>query len=132
MQSRLTASIFSLGIGVFFLTASFGVFFVGMNVQMDGEMSHCPFMMDAICTMTPLGHITAVQGVFQTLPRENDFVIFLVLIMAFVVAISSFQKLLGPPQLSRASLAFANVDYTPLRHSLQEAFSRGILNPKIY
>lgn len=106
---------------------------IGMNMQTDGTMSNCPFMPGvSICTMTPLEHIAASQSMFSALPLGGKFSLIPLLIFVTLLLAHSISKLFVPPsRLVRARGFISHQGYVPLRHYLQEAFSSGILNPRI-
>jgi hypothetical protein len=104
----------------------------GMSA-MDVPMPGCPFMNDGVavlCTMSPLEHIEAWQDMFLAIPVT--FALLLCLTLLFVVAFIHSPKW-SPPRL-RA------LEFTPLyttqklsfQSYIQEAFSSGILNPKLF
>lgn len=106
---------------------------IGMNSQIDGTMNNCPFMPGvSICTMTPLEHIAASQSMFNALPLEKDFSLILSVMLATLLLARSILKLSAlPPRFVRAHNYSSYQEYMPLHHYLQEAFSSGILNPRI-
>ncbi len=125
-------------IGRFFLVFSlmvllaFGTFgMLNMGMQMDGTMSHCPFSPTAsVCTMSPLAHINASQTFFTSMVTHGDALILFALMALAFFAISIFWKPHAPP----LGLAFARAHHTQSTRLtyLQEAFSNGILNPKLF
>ena len=129
-------------VGLLVLTAFLVVSFVGpmqamsMPVDQSGQMTGCMFSGTAICTMTPLEHLAAWQSMFSATISNATSIFLLLLLLALVLFVHIVWRLPFKDQLdwlavrqrlySRRSLAFA---YT---NPLQEAFSRGILNPKVY
>lgn len=114
------------------LAASFGGAHIGMDSDMQGQMSGCPFMgMAAICNMTPLEHISAWQNMFTTLPQQKDLFALLFALFGAVAAFLWMKYRFDPP--SKAVVPIQKISYQayiPLATALQELFARGILNPK--
>ncbi len=109
-------------ITVILLIFSFG--FMAMN--MDGR-GFCPVMgMSVICHMNPLGHIGKWQAMFTAIPLEIIFTAFVFMFFSWVYV--KFEHSLKPLSLIRYEFFSFNFFSSPL----QEAFSDGILNPKIF
>lgn len=123
----------TLGLVAFLLLGTFGFSHAGMATGMDGQMSNCPFSPGvAICNMTPLEMISASQSLFTTLAQQRG----VFSLLAFLIAAASALALLGRP-LIIPRLAVAHVfrhkrAYVSFRNPLQELFSSGVLNPKIF
>lgn len=117
----------------FLLLSSFGVLHFSM-MQTDGQMSGCPFMGEgAICQMNPLEHLAAWQSAFTTiLPDQSLASLLLLLLLSFLLLRIGRQKFArnkdSPIQLFR--IRFRERLFFP--SPLQEAFSNGILNPKVF
>jgi hypothetical protein len=115
----------------FLLLSSFGVLHFSM-MQTDGQMSGCPFMGEgAICQMNPLEHLAAWQSAFTTiLPGQS--VVFLLLLLSFLLL------RFGRQSFARNKDSPIHLFYIRYRerlfflNPLQEAFSNGILNPKVF
>lgn len=135
MMVRGNASKISLylGIATLLLVGFVCVPSIGMNMQMDGTMNNCPFMPGvSICTMTALEHIAASQSMFNALPLDKDFsFIFLVILALLLLSHNILKLFVLPPRLVRARDFLSHQGYIPLHNYLQEAFSNGILNPRI-
>lgn len=119
------ASITVLLIAISFVAVSFG----GAGMSMP---THCPLMgMDTICQMNPLEHIAAWQQMFASVLANNTSSILLLLISFLAFSLQRFRRLLAAPVLAHqvpSLRARTLVNYNPL----QEAFSSGILHPKIF
>ncbi len=109
---------------------------LGMSMQSNGKMSDCPFMNNtaSICNMSPLEHIAAWQSFFSALPLKEKMSLIFSLV-AFALALFLL------PRFFQKFLKYQNLFYLQryrylqkvfIRHPLQEAFSSGILNPKIF
>lgn|SRR5258708_16608864 len=132
MLSQLNKTIFSLGILTLFLLSSFGVLHMTMSMGPDGRMDPCPFSPSgSICTMTPLEHISATQSMFSALPQQKNIFSLLLLLISGIALLPLFLRLFSPPKLLYSDL-LKNRRYTTPRNFLQEAYSRGILNPKTF
>lgn len=124
----LTAIVFFLG------TMFFSLFHMSMGMDMSGGMSDCPFMTheEVICPMDFADHLGTWKSVF--LAVVPTLVILLVIVSVAVPIASIAPNLLrriqsaSPPQ-SRWLKART---YTFFYRSLQELFSNGILNPKLF
>ena len=132
--SRLWKTFVALAVVILILYGSFGLPHFGMSssMGMNGEMGPCPFMPSvAICNMTPLQHIAAAQSILTATPQERSNLLFMLLLaFAALITASFYRRILWPP-LVPVSLTF--VKYPAFaQSSLQEAYSRGILNPKIF
>lgn len=132
MTARSIGNIF-LGVALMSLLAfgTFGMLNMGMDMQMDGSMSPCPFSVGtSVCTMTPLAHLAASQSFFTTLVTYGDVLTLLALLAFAIYASAVFWKPHAPPLV----FAYARIrrrEFMPRSH-LQEAFSNGILNPKVF
>lgn len=113
-------------------TLGFGL---GMDRGTDGRMSPCPFMgmsKEAVCQMTPFEHMAAWQSTFTSLPLKGISV--LALLLLIIVAVFFIKKLWDSKELELVSLyrqRFRDRTFI-IRSPLQEAFSQGILNPKLF
>lgn len=120
----------ALAMSMFLVAGIFGISHA-MNMDSNGQMSGCPFMgVATVCNMSPLEHVAAWQSMFTSTSSENTLSLLLsVLLVAvsilFVLSEGIFPKI-RPPLLCRPHR------FSLFRHSLQEAFSNGILNSKAY
>ena len=127
----------SILIAVILVSIMGTIYFMGMGMEPDGKMSHCIFMNmgTEVCFMTLSEHLSLWQQMFvATLQKPFSLVVLLVaLISTAFLAVSLTQYL----QLS----IFKNVifkcylkqkNYLSFFDCLKEAFSQGILKPKIY
>lgn len=116
------------------LFASFiGVSHIGMGQEMNGQTMGCPFMPGVvICNMTPVQHIAAAQSMFNA-SVQTDFSTFILLILSLLIA-AALSKLRPLPRLRFVQaivLPRIQIFASPL-FALQEAYARGILNPKLF
>lgn len=123
----------------FFLLSLLGSFvFVYLHVQgmtnLNMPMFGCPLMDDTavVCNMNPIEHIEAWQHMFTALPQIGT----LLLIVLIAVLAFSLHRLLPRLWLSPTVYRFKSVvgianEYRTRSH-LQELFSQGILNPKLF
>jgi len=126
-----------LGLAAFLFFGIFGVSHSTMNMGPDGNMtmSNCPFMSGqaVVCNMNPLEHISAWQSMFVTILQQNSSDL-LVLLLAALALTLVWTRLLRPKFEPEPQLAFAiacREHYLP-PPLLQELFSSGILNPKLF
>ncbi|MHB1163225.1 MAG: hypothetical protein ACYCZZ_01725 [Minisyncoccota bacterium] len=121
-------------IAVFLFVGAFGVAETAMTMGSDGHMAGCPLMgIPALCHMSPLEHASALQNMFAAIPFAGV-LLFLVSLLLTLVGIPLFRSTW---QIVRAF--FWPIHAPPLRtstyisqHSLQDAFSNGILHSKAY
>lgn len=123
---------FILVIAVFWVLL-FGLFQMDMNMDTMSGQTNCPFASHSmsICQMNPLEHIKEWQSMFTMLPAEN--LLSFIFVLFALLAISKFphwDKLL---KLKPSHLfLYNNALYQRIFNPLQEAYSRGILNPKLF
>ncbi len=97
----------------------------------DGHMAGCPFMeMTAVCQMSPFEHIAAWQNMFTATANESALATLLLLLFAAIVFVRSLYRSFSPE--IRALSFYRPPKFFLFRHSLQEAFSNGVLNSKAY
>lgn len=127
----------SLGIGIFCFISIFGVWHAyGMEMKDDGTMGGCFFTsMEEICTMTFGEHISQWQSMFTATAPHNVLAALLVLlaVVFVIVAIPKRNLLLLCGHYATCWRLYTK--HNPklsIFNPLKEAFSQGILNPKIY
>ncbi len=108
---------------------------LSMRMDKDGKMSNCPVMThsSSICPMGPFEYLAKWQQMFQATAQTN--MLFLFITLFSFNALFSFFRIhltLAPPK--RLSFAFYKRDHPDINlfNYLQEAFSSGILQPKLY
>jgi hypothetical protein len=124
------------GFSLLLLLTSFGFAYFhtqSMSAQ-DMPMPGCPFMNDGVpvlCTMSPLEHIEAWQDMFTAVPVTFTLLLCLTLLVFFAPYLYSFKW--SPPLRSRFRFTAPYTTSKPTFESyIQEAFSNGILNPKLF
>jgi hypothetical protein len=120
----------SMGLAAFLVFGSFGMSHFAMN--MDNKNTSCPYMpgMASVCNMNPLEHMAAWQSIFTATADESALTLILFLIFAMIIFVYEIKKRLYPQ--SRAPLRHRQLAFVYSRSPLQEAFSNGILNPKVF
>ena len=108
----------------------------GMMMQ-DGTMQNCPFMgVTALCDMGALEHLTAWQSMFAALPTNAASALLLLILLALVLLVRVVGRLPFKVEINwqaiRQKLYAKHLLASSYAHPLQEAFSQGILNPKVY
>lgn len=123
----------TVGLLAFLLFGSAGAMHFGMGMQ-DGQMPGCPFSGEgAICTMNPLEHIAAWQNAFTTTVQNERDLTLLLIGLALLFTVGFWRKL-----FTKKDLRTLQRWHSVLREEfnifdpLQEAFSNGILNPKVF
>jgi hypothetical protein len=133
-SQRLAHVILSLGIIALLSMSFFGVFYFSMSMGGDGKMSDCPFMPGmSVCPMTPFEHASTMQGLFTNIPIQQDtFALLLAVAFIAVLGLSWIKQFLVPLELARSSGYFYRYRDRSIPRQLQELFSQGILNPKLF
>ncbi len=132
LHRQITQGIVTLSIGALLAVAIFG-FSSGMVTNADGTMSSCPNMgVPALCHMSPLEHAFSLQNMLTSIPFSGVFAFLIFLLLALATL------LLVPIIWTNFVVLLEYVSHSPppntyvLRHTLQEAFSNGILNSKAF
>jgi len=119
---------------LFFISSMFVSLFHMSHMDMQAGMSDCPFMSHAevMCPMKLLDHVSAWKTAFLSVVPELTL---LLVAIGFGVLLAS----VAPNLLRRIVYVSTQVSqqilqriYTFVYRPLQELFSRGILNPKLY
>lgn len=118
----------------FLIVGLFGLLHFTMDMNNDGGASMCPFMnIAALCAMNPLTHITMWQNIFiASFPKEIFSLLAIILLTVLLVfTLRSFwHSSKTPPIFVRVLRRISQIFIA--RNALQEAFSNGILHPKIF
>ncbi len=139
MQFRLYMPVKILllaGLISFLSLGSFGMSHFAMNGMGGAVASNCPLMpgMASVCNMNPLQHIAAWQSMFTTASPQKTPILALLFLLMFAGARALIGKIkwaLEPPLiLSWIQIRLANT-FVP-RYALQEAFSNGVIHPKVF
>lgn len=114
----------------------FGLSQMSMDMSTMGGKANCPLggHSMAICQMNPMEHIEEWQSIFTMLPAKDALSILFALLSLLALLALRFlntPSLFKKPRLEQYVNPFY-VNNVPIFNSLQEAFSRGILNPKIF
>jgi len=140
MNIAMHKKIFALVLLAFLIVTAFELSNFGMATKADGQMSSCPFMDiggAVVCKMSPLEHIEAWQNMFTaTVSSKTVDTLALLLLVTIIFAafttmrlpFNAMLALLEAHQKLYARRAFAPAHVNPM----QELFSQGILNPKVY
>ena len=132
-RSNIARLALAFGLVAFLLLGTFGLSHAGMTTGMDGQMTDCPFSPGvAICNMTPFEMIATSQNLLTALPQQKDALSLLTLLIATALALTIFWRPLVPPSPTSSRVFRPRREYIPFHNPLQELFSDGILNPKIF
>lgn len=106
---------------------------MGMKMDKNGQMGGCPFLgFTDICKMNPLEHIATWQKMLTALPIKNVSILATLLLLVIFLIIF-LRDLWNKNSLRAISIHSQRFKYNyVVRNKLQEAFSSGILNPKIF
>lgn len=115
---------------------TFGLLYHMDEMKQDGQMEGCLFDgQSEICTMNFSEHLSSWQSVFTSLP-PNTVLLSLLALAMFSVLITAFWRdslfEFFDRIASRSKLYIKQHPQINFFDSLREAFSQGILNPKIY
>lgn len=131
MLAKLISKSIILMIALFVLAGSLGVPHVGMQMGPDGSMSDCPFMPGvSICDMSLFDMLSASQGLFGDVSLGQDFTLLVLLISGFFVLGTLLRWFSPPNHILRYRLRYRVESF--LYNFLREAFSSGLLNPKLF
>ncbi len=137
----VSKTIYFFAIAVLFIFVSISFFGVshllGMKMNSSGEMSGCLFSGKAeICTMTFLAHLLRWREMFIATIHQNALAFALLILFSVVfVVVAIFKRklfLLFSYYAAYWRLYIKQNQNFSLFNPLREAFSQGILNPKIY
>lgn len=137
LPTKAQKALMILGLITFLSLGFFGISHSSMAMGEDGNMtmSNCPFMSGqaVVCNMDPLEHIAAWQSMFTGIPSQTGSTLILLLLAA--LALAFLWAHLWRPSIDRTYVPFrffVQRDYIPPVSPLQELFSSGILNPKLF
>lgn len=113
------------------LAGSLGISHQGMSMDMDGNMTDCPFLPGvSICMMSPIEMVAASQSFLSGITLNTDSSLLLLLVSATTIA-TAFFTFFSPPRIT-TRLRVRKQKHRLRSNFLEEAFSNGILNPKLY
>lgn len=103
---------------------------LGKHMPMDSQSGDCPFFgaTHGMCAVSPFAHIVLWQGLSTAIMPQLTLSLLALFVLAYVATL--FSRALNAPPLLLACRA-VHPQYLPPT-SLQEAFSKGILNPKLF
>ena len=131
-------ALIGVALSVFLLVSFLGVAHADMTMGPDGQMSSgdcfMPGMTTTLCQMNPLEHIATWQNMFTAVPSQNDILLLLASLLALALgALFITHRSTAPPKTLVSQISFVYYKrYIPVSDPLQEAFSNGILHPKIF
>lgn len=136
--TKVARIMFILGFIAFLSFGFLGISHSSMTMSEDGNMPtfNCPFMSGkaVVCNMNPLQHIAAWQSMFTTALQQNGSDLLMLLLAALALALVwtklLWSKFAKEPKLAMPIIA-RRENYLP-PSPLQELFSNGILNPKVF
>ena len=105
-----------------------------MSANMNGEMINCPFSDHSmsICKMNPLEHIQEWQSMFTTLPVKDAVSFISLLLVIIALTTLSFWNRFSIPDIRYLHTRLLYKKNFHIPNPLEEAFSQGILNPKLF
>lgn len=127
------ATLLLLFVAAMLLSFAFMDFMMATNS--DGSMSSCPFRMNgSLCNMDFQEHLTLTKLAFTALPQKVNLVYIVYLAAAFIITLSISQHWVQAyiKFLYLRQLRYAKSTAVSIVIPIQEAFSRGIINPKIF
>lgn len=110
-----------------------GITHLGMDgMAMHETMPGCPLMgMSTICQMNPLQHLGMWQNLFAFVPTAESLLALLLSLVAAALGLRLFSRILILISKIRLRQLLPR-EYDPPPRLLQELFSSGILNPKLF
>lgn len=137
IYQKFTIFLLAFGLFAFVALSIFGLWHMSdMEANKDGNMEGCIFTgKTMLCKMGIVEHISLWQGMFTAVPQES--LMLLALLILLVAVIFVIKNILAPSHLSSSEVLTRRL-YSKehpnllLFNPLKEAFSQGILNPKIY
>lgn len=127
-------------IGISLILVFLGVLFLGLfqmshGMDMSSEITGCPFMSsgEVVCGMNFADHLEAWKSFSLAAPL----VLLLIVLVSFVRTLyiscaNLFNQLCGVWEIVSISFHKRSLVYIPVQDHLQEAFSNGILHPKLF
>lgn len=132
--SKLTQIVLSFGIFAFLAVSFLSLSHFGMSMGMDGDMSmsSCPFMNEmTMCDMSPFEHMGIWQSLFANILTPENAILVLLLLVA--LSFPLWAHLFSPPKHTFTQIRHIHDDSQRGTLSfLQQLFSQGILNPKLF
>lgn len=129
-------TLFGVMFVLFFLSSYLGV--ATLNLGMGDEeavLVDCPFVFGhsmAICEMNPMEHLQEWQSMFTMLPSQNVLLaLFALLALLLARKFHSTFSIPEPPLTPRSNRPVYTQSFQ-IFDPLKEAFSSGILNPKLF
>ena len=121
--------------GAFLFMSLAGLLLTGMSMGMDdmqSNMQGCPFMLGtSICHMSLFEHIATWQTMFAATGKVSNILLAVLSALMFVFFLSKY--FYPPPRVfSTRRLTRSIQEPHRLAQALLEAFSAGILNPKLF
>lgn len=137
LPTRIQKALMILGLVAFLSLGFLSMSHSSMAMGEDGNMTmtNCLLMSEqaVVCNMNPLEHIAAWQSMFTSTPSQNGSMLVLLFLAALALALVWTRSLWPPPEKT-SGLGFRFVcreEHLP-PPLLQELFSNGILNPKLF
>ncbi len=117
-----------------FLLLLLGASQFGMGMEMSGKMVNCPFTGHSmsVCKMNPLEHIEEWQSMFTAIPAKDVVTIFFLLLVIVALTTLSFWSRFSIPDIRYLYTRLFSKKKFHIPNPLEEAFSQGILNPKLF
>ena len=137
MWLKISKIIIGLASVSLFWMMFFGLSQFGIATDVNGNVAKCPLAGHSmsICITNPTEHIQEWQSMFTTLPAQQDtvFALFALIVLVAFGALGFWNKF----SIHNALLLLSRLrsrlrDSFQIFDPLQEAFSSGILNPKIF
>ncbi|MBY0539209.1 hypothetical protein K2P56_02090 [Patescibacteria group bacterium] len=135
--AKIAKTALVLGFIAFLILGFFGVQHLSVTMGPDGDMtmSPCLFMTSktVVCNMTPLQHIAAWQSMFTTMSQQDGLALILLLLAMFALVLIRTKARWPKPRRTLVPIfcVARRENYLPPT-LLQELFSNGILNRKVF
>ena len=113
----------------------FGAFHLSHAMGTDGKMDTCPLMPGMnICPMSPLGHASLMQSLLTNIPQQQDLTLALLgLVFITIIGLVWCRRFYQPlAEHEKPPAYFYYQRHAHVETILQNLFSKGILNPKLF
>lgn len=134
LKTILKKSTYILAASIFFVLVFGFSLFVGASENVDGVAVNCPFggHSVSICKANPLEHIQELQSMFVSLPGRDMLPTLIFSLLSLLALGLSLYKAIIKSWLSYRPIGRSILSGIFIPNPLKDAFSNGILNPKIY
>ena len=112
----------------------FGFFQFSTGSSLNSKTMNCPFSNHSmsICKMNPIEHIQEWQSMFTSLPAKDAISIFFVYLLLAIVGTLMWQGSFRHIEIKSFYSRFFSRYCFHIEDPIKKAFSKGLLNPKLF